>query len=38
MRDNIVLPLSQRFPMSLLISRMWVSALDRYAASPNLGD
>ena len=38
LRDKIVLPLIQRFPMSLLISRMWVSALDRYAASPNLGD
>lgn len=33
-RDKIMLPLIQRFPMSLLISRMWVSALDRYAASP----
>lgn len=32
-RDKIMLPLIQRFPMSLLISRMWVSALDRYAAS-----
>lgn len=30
-RDKIGLFLVQRFPMSRLISRMWVGALDRYA-------
>jgi Polyketide cyclase / dehydrase and lipid transport len=30
-RDKVILFLIQRFPMSRLISRMWVSALDRYA-------
>ena len=37
MRRKIALPLIQRFPMSRLISRMWISALDRYAASPKSG-
>ena len=32
-RDKVVLFLIQRFPMRLMISRMWVSALDRYAQS-----
>lgn len=32
-RDKILLFLIQRFPMSRLISRMWVDALDRYAQS-----
>ena len=32
-RDKVVLFLIQRFPMSRMISRMWVSALDRYAQS-----
>ena len=30
-RDKVMLSLIQRFPMSRMISRMWVSALDRYA-------
>lgn len=30
-RDKLMLSLIQRFPMSRMISRMWVSALDRYA-------
>jgi hypothetical protein len=33
MRDRVVLFLLQRFPMSRMISRMWVSALNRYARS-----
>jgi hypothetical protein len=32
-RDKLMLSLIQRFPMSRLISRMWVSAFDRYAQS-----
>ena len=32
-RDKLMLFLIQRFPMSRMISRMWVSALDRYAQS-----
>lgn len=32
-RDKVMLNLIQRFPMNRLISRMWVSALDRYALS-----
>lgn len=32
-RDKLMLFLIQSFPMSRLISRMWVSALDRYARS-----
>jgi len=32
-RDKVMLFLIQRFPMSHLISRMWASALDRYAQS-----
>jgi len=30
-RDKVMLSLIQRFPMSLMISRMWTTALDRYA-------
>jgi hypothetical protein len=30
-RDKVLLFLIQRFPMSRMISRMWGSALDRYA-------
>ncbi len=32
-RDKVLLSLIQRFPMSRMIPRMWVSALDRYAQS-----
>ena len=32
-RDKVVLFLIQRFPMDRLISRMWTSALDRFAQS-----
>jgi hypothetical protein len=32
-RDKLMLFLIQRFPMSRMISRMWTSALDRYAQS-----
>jgi hypothetical protein len=32
-RDKVMLSLIQRFPMSLMISRMWARALDRYAQS-----
>jgi hypothetical protein len=32
-RDGLVLFLIQRYPMSRMISRMWGSALDRYAQS-----
>jgi hypothetical protein len=32
-RDKVMLFLIQRFPMSHLISRMWVSGLNRYAPS-----
>lgn len=32
-RDKVMLFLIQRFPMSRLISRMWTTALDRYALS-----
>lgn len=37
-RDKIMLPMIQCFPINRLIARMWVGALDRFAASPNLGD
>jgi hypothetical protein len=30
-RDRLMLSLIQRFPMRLMISRMWVGALNRYA-------
>jgi uncharacterized protein YndB with AHSA1/START domain len=33
-RDKLMLFLIQRFPMRRVISRMWVSALDRYARDP----
>jgi hypothetical protein len=32
-RDKVMLFLIQRFPMSLMVSRMWTNALNRYAAS-----
>lgn len=32
-RDKVMLFLIQRFPISRLISRMWTTALDRYALS-----